>query len=834
MFDNRATRKIIFFIAIALIGLQLNACSEDRANQAELILSQMTLEEKIGQVIQADIASVTPAEVKEYNLGSILNGGNSAPGGGKTAAWQDWVALADAYWLASTDTSDGGLGIPAIWGTDAVHGHNNLQSATIFPHNIGLGATGDTDLLERIGAVTAHEVRATGLDWVFAPTVAVARDYRWGRTYESYSENPQLVSDLGAALVLGLQGKPGSETFLGDKKTIATAKHFVGDGGTQYGIDKGDTIVTEQELRDIHAYPYKQAFKNDVQTVMASFSSVNGTKMHESKTYLTGLLRDDMNFKGFVIGDWNGHAEIPGCTATNCPDALLAGVDMYMAPESWKGIYESLKSQVESGAVPMARLDEAVLRILQTKLNAGVFEAGLPSKRPATQQQSLGSAEHRDVAREAVRKSLVLLKNNNNTLPVKPGSNVLVVGAAANSMKDQTGGWTLSWQGNNNSNEEFETGETIYEGLETAITQSGGTISWSKDGRYQQKPDTEPDIETDMAPDIAIVVFGEEPYAEFHGDRMDLIYEFEGDPNLAILKQLKAKGIPVISVFISGRPLWVNSHINLSDSFVAAWLPGTEAGGIADVLIADANGKPRFDFVGKLPFAWPVGATGELVRKDAGTTFQFGYGLNYGDDVQVATLPVSEILKKPEEIFSGEIIAKGKAVDPLEFYLGDLTNSNTPAPMLNLTSLGGSLVSEGTDYQAQEDSRKLSWVNANRAEASARLARPFDLTQIEDYERLTLSLTLKVSATGDDNIILGMACGEGCLSALNMSSTLSDLPRNQWNELAIPLACFVNKGLDPTKVEVPLFVQAKQGWELSLHQASLSNAKTEELTDCPQ
>ncbi len=723
-------------------------------------------------------------------------------------------------WLASTDTSDGGVGIPAIWGTDAVHGHNNLQSATIFPHNIGLGATRDTVLLEKIGAVTAHEVRATGLDWVFAPTVAVARDYRWGRTYESYSENPQLVSDLGAALILGLQGKPGTENYLGDKKIIATAKHFVGDGGTQYGIDKGDTIVTEQELRNIHAYPYKQAFQNDVQSVMASFSSVNGTKMHENKPYLTNLLRDEMNFNGFVVGDWNGHAEIPGCTATNCPDAFLAGVDMYMAPESWKGIYESLKSQVESGDVPMARLDEAVLRILQAKVAAGIFEAGLPSQRPETKQESLGIAEHRAVAREAVRKSLVLLKNNNQALPIKPKANVMVVGAIAKSMKHQTGGWTLSWQGNDNANDEFKTGETIYSGLEAAITQTGGTISWSPDGSYEQKPDA------------AIVVFGEDPYAEFHGDRMDLIYEFEGDPNLNILKQLKADGVPVVAIFISGRPLWINSHINLSDAFVAAWLPGTEVGGIADVIVSSADGSPQFDFVGKLPFSWPVEETGQLVRKNDGSAFQFGYGLNYGDDVQLAALPVSDVLQKPEKVFSGQILAKGKAVEPLEFYLGDLTNSNTPAPMLNLKSLGGSLTSSGTDYQAQEDSRRLSWVNDNFANASARLARPFNITQMPDYDLLALSMTLKLSKAGDDEFIIGMICGEACIGSLAISSVLTDLPRDEWQEVRIPLSCFVSKGLDPTKVEVPLFMQAKQGWELSVHNAEL--VSSDELTSCPQ
>ena len=297
----------------------------------------MTLEEKVGQVIQGDISTVTPEDAKNYNLGSVLNGGNSAPGGGKTASWQQWVEAADAYWRASTDKSDGGLGIPLLWGTDAVHGHNNLQMAVIFPHNSALGATRDEDLLRRIGKVTAHEVKATALDWVFAPTLAVARDDRWGRAYESYSEDQNLVSDLGAAILQGLQGNPDEGTFLGQKRVVATAKHFVGDGGTQYGIDKGDTIGRLGDIKKIHAHPYRAAIENQVQTVMASFSSVNGEKMHGSKSLLTRVLRREMGFNGFVIGDWNGHAEIPGCTATDCPDALLAGVDMYMAPDSWKG-----------------------------------------------------------------------------------------------------------------------------------------------------------------------------------------------------------------------------------------------------------------------------------------------------------------------------------------------------------------------------------------------------------------------------------------------------------------------------------------------------------------
>ena len=611
----------------ALAGLFLLGCTPaDKAQkQAEAILAQMTLEEKIGQVIQGDISTVTPEDAKNYNLGSVLNGGNSAPGGGKTASWQAWIDAADAYWLASTDTSDGGLGIPLLWGTDAVHGHNNLQMAVIFPHNSGLGATGDADLLRRIGKVTAHEVKATGLDWVFAPTLAVARDDRWGRAYESYSEDQKLVSKLGEAILQGLQGMPDSEAFLDDAHVVATAKHFVGDGGTQFGIDKGDTIGQLNDIKQVHAFPYRAAIKNKVQTVMASFSSVNGEKMHGSKMLLTNVLRDEMGFDGFVIGDWNGHAEIPGCTATDCPEALLAGVDMYMAPDSWKGMYETLLTQVKNGTVPMARLDEAVLAILKVKIRAGLLEAGLPSQRRGTDRALLGTADHQAIGREAVRKSLVLLKNNDALLPLDPSKNILVIGQAARSMQQQTGGWTLSWQGDNNANSEFETGETIFAGLEDAVVKAGGTIRWAADANG---------LKSNTKPDAIIFVFGETPYAEFKGDMSDAVFEFADGENLAVLQELQTSGIPVVSVFLTGRPLFVNPHINRSDAFVVAWLPGTQGAGVADVLMKTTDDQINHDFTGKLSFSWPKRSDQLVLNRgdeNYDPLFAYGFGLNYQD-----------------------------------------------------------------------------------------------------------------------------------------------------------------------------------------------------------
>lgn len=737
---NKLKRKPLGQIFAALILSSLMAaCGEPNDTQirAQALLERMTLEEKVGQVIQGDISTVSPQDAKDYHLGSVLNGGNSAPGGKKTASWQAWVDLADAYWIASTDTSDGGVGIPAIWGTDAVHGHNNLQMAVIFPHNSALGATQDSDLLRRIGMVTATEVKATGLDWVFAPTVAVAQDMRWGRAYESYSQDPKLVSDLGEAILQGLQGMPDSEAFLDDAHVVATAKHFVGDGGTQFGIDKGDTIGQLNDIKQVHAFPYRAAIKNKVQTVMASFSSVNGEKMHGSKMLLTDVLRDEMGFEGFVIGDWNGHAEIPGCTATDCPDALLAGVDMYMAPDSWKGLYETLLAQVKDGTVPQARLDEAVLSILKVKIRAGLLDAGLPSQRRGTDRALLGTADHQAVGREAVRKSLVLLKNNDALLPLDPSKNILVVGEAARSMQQQTGGWTLSWQGDNNANSEFEAGETIFAGLQDAVAQAGGTISWAADAKG---------VKNTNKPDAVIFVFGETPYAEFKGDMSDVVFEFADGENLAVLQELQASGIPVVSVFLTGRPLFVNPHINRSDAFVVAWLPGTQGAGVADVLMKTADGQINHDFVGKLSFAWPSNGRGQslLTITPDNVQFPFGFGLSYAGHPNTASLPEDAKVQSAGGAFDGQLMAKGAASAPFSFYLGDSSNWKTPAAPFNTASLGGVIRSRGIDYQAQEDSRQLSWQGSSRGIAKLLTQRSVDLTTLGDADQLALRLTYRL------------------------------------------------------------------------------------------
>lgn len=792
---------------------------EERAQQ---ILEKMTLEEKIGQVIQADIASVTPDEVRDYNLGSVLNGGNSAPGGGKTADPAAWIALADEFWDASTDTSDGGVGIPLIWGTDAVHGHNNLQTATIFPHNSGLGAANDPDLIREIGAVTALEVRATGLDWTFAPTLAVAQDDRWGRAYESYSERPEIIAAYSKAMVEGVQGVQSSESFLKGEKVIATAKHFLGDGGTQYGIDKGDTLGDLEEIVALHGAGYPPAINAGVQSVMASFSSVNGEKMHGAQYLLNDVLRGQMGFTGFVVGDWNGHAEVPGCTATDCLAAFEAGIDMFMAPDSWRGIYDSLLGYAKSGELSQDRLDEAVLRILEVKLRAGLFESIRPSERVTANVELLGQQTHRDVARRAVRQSLVLLKNADDILPLNPSQNILVAGSGADSMQQQTGGWTLSWQGNNNANDEFLNGETIFEGIQAAVEGQGGQVSLSPEGTYQEKPD------------VAIVVFGEDPYAEYRGDRSDLVYEFSDGSDLALLKKLQADGVAVVSVFLTGRPLWVNPHLNASDAFVIAWLPGTEGGGVADVLIADGEGAGRFDFTGRLSFSWPRDGSGTPIddANDPKVLFPYGYGLSYGESHEVVTYSEDAGVSATDS-FSGAILQRGNAVQPLAVYLGDSSNSNTPAMVLVSESLGGVVKTRGVDYKAQEDAREVSWTGKGEAAISVRAPRPLDLTALGALEDLAIALEWRLDAYNGDPIELAMTCGESCAGEQDLSNLAAGLPIGQWTKTMVPVSCLVEAGLDATQVQSVLQLTSQGQTRITLHAASLQKPDDSSLS-CPQ
>lgn len=594
----------------------------------DALLARMTLAEKVGQITMAEIHSISPADVKRFSVGGLLNGGGSWPNKNRKATIPEWLVMANAFYDASVDPRGKRTAIPVIWGTDAVHGHNNVVGATLFPHNIGLGAMRNPGLMRDIGTATAREVSVTGIGWVFAPTVAVARDDRWGRTYESYSEDPALVADYAREIVVGLQGHPALGDAFGTGKVIATAKHFVGDGGTRNGDDQGDTVVDEATLKTIHGAGHVTAIGAGVQTVMATFNSWNGVKTHGNQYLLTEVLKNRLGFDGYVIGDWDGHAQVPGCVVVSCPAAVNAGVDMIMVPINWREFIRNTMIQVKKGEIPEARLNDAVRRILRVKIRAGLFEHGRPSEHPlAGRTQLLGHPDHRALAREAVRESLVLLKNN-NVLPLSPGKKILVAGNAADSIPFQAGGWTVTWQGKDNTNADFPGATSIYAGIRDAVAAGGGTAVLSEAGNFDASPGARPDA--------AIVVFGEAPYAEFEGDlEGERGLDLDDERGLEILKRLKAAGIPSVAIFLSGRPRWVTPEIDTADAFVAAWLPGSEGAGIADVIFTDPAGKIRHDFSGKLSFSWPASPSGPPPNRgdpNYAPLFPFGFGLTYRKD----------------------------------------------------------------------------------------------------------------------------------------------------------------------------------------------------------
>ena len=585
------------------------------------LLARMTLEQKIGQMVQPDIRSVTPDDVRKFRLGSVLNGGGGFPGENKHASIGDWVALADRFYDASMDTANGQLAVPIMWGTDAVHGHNNIVGATVFPHNIGLGAAHDPDLMERIAAVTASEVAVTGLDWTFAPVVAVVRDDRWGRTYESYSEDPEIVRAYAERFVRGLQGTPGSKSFLDTAHVLATAKHFIGDGGTANGVDRGDNRGSEADLLKIHGQGYISAINAGVQTIMASYNTWDGWKIHGSSYLITDVLKQRMGFDGLVVSDWDGVDEVQSCSKDKCAQAVNAGIDIFMVPNDWKSFIGNTLEQVRAEKIPLSRIDDAVTRILRVKFRAGLFDKGRPSSRPlANKRELLGSAEHREVARQAVRESLVLLKNEGGLLPLRRNAKVLVVGDGADNVAKQSGGWTVTWQGTENTSAEFPGATSIFQGIARTVGEAGGTASFAAGlelDRLQARPD------------YAIVVFGEDPYAEWFGDLKSIDYRGAG---LALLQQLRQASVPRACVFLTGRPLVVEPELAACDAFVVAWLPGTEGGGIADVLFRKADGSVNHNFVGKLSFSWPrTVAQTSLNRNDPNydALFPYGFGLRY-------------------------------------------------------------------------------------------------------------------------------------------------------------------------------------------------------------
>ncbi len=611
------------------------------------VVAGMTLAQKVGQMTQPEAAGLTNDEVRQYYVGSVLSGGNDWPVG-KEGSPADWLALADGYWEASMST-DMAVGIPIMYGVDAVHGNQKQWGATLFPQNIGLGATHDSCLAKRIGEATARQMRADGFDYTFAPCLTVPQDDRWGRSYEGFSESPGLTRVLGAAMTRGLMDIDRSGH--GFRGVVTTSKHFIGDGSTNGGVDQGISTVDELTLINLHGQGYFASLDAGAQTVMVSYHSWNSPdgahegKIHGSQYLITTVLKEKMGFDGLVISDYNGMAQIPGCTVTRCAQALNAGIDLFMVPFSpnWKDFIKDTMDLVNTGEVPMSRIDDAVTRILRVKLRAGLFTMPKPSLRGGAGDAA--KITDADLGREAVRKSLVLLKNNHGVLPLPRSSHVLLVGKSGDSLRNQTGGWSLGWQNyppfDDNTNASFS-GETVLQALQATVGEANVTFRETGEG-------------VDVTGyDAVIAAIGETPYAEFIGDinwnplynwgptagalpagyepMQTLEHAVRNPEDLAVLDRVSGKGVPVITVFISGRPLYANKELNRSDAFVAAWWPGTEARGITDVLFRNADGKIAYDFQGELSFSWPRSACQtplNVGQPGYAPQFPFGYGLTY-------------------------------------------------------------------------------------------------------------------------------------------------------------------------------------------------------------
>ncbi|TNF06987.1 MAG: hypothetical protein EP317_05635 [Bacillota bacterium] len=576
----------------------------------EDLLSSMTIEEKVGQMIQGERSSVSPSDIREYNLGSVLNGGGSIPGDDI----DDWFRMYVLYQLGAKESSSG---IPIIFGTDSVHGNNNLLNATLFPHNIGLGAANDPELMRRIGEVVAIETRLTGISWTFAPAVSIAQDARWGRTYESLSENTALVSGLVASFIEGLQ----------DAGVSGSAKHFVADGGTLNGIDQGNAVMTEEQIRAIHLPPYQEAIDAGVDTIMISYSSINGLKMHGSEYWIQTVLKDEMGFEGFIISDYDAIHQLPGSHYDQVVDSINAGIDMLMEPHDWKTAYNDILAGYQNGDIEESRINDAVRRILTIKYKRGLFTEDIFRYQP----EYLADEAHLEIAREAVRKSLVLLQNDNDSLPLTKNEKIAIVGPGANDFGLMFGGWSLGWQGavDPQSGQPAGFGQfrkearatTIYDGFVEALSGSEGSI-----------------VSDVSEADTVIVVLAETPYAEYHGDdtNLGITTGRRAHPGNAaaiqIAQEAQAAGKNVVGILLSGRPLLVGDILQHFDSFIAAWLPGSEGGhGIADVVFGD------YDFTGKTPFVWYFDATkfgqnsNSLNYNPEDYLFPYGYGLNYNN-----------------------------------------------------------------------------------------------------------------------------------------------------------------------------------------------------------
>ncbi|QIO89763.1 beta-glucosidase [Stenotrophomonas rhizophila] len=805
-----------------------SAIAPDPALEARVqqILAQMTLAQKIGQMTQPEIKTISPEQVRQYYIGSVLNGGGSWPGMDKHASVADWLRLADAYRAASLAT-DAKTPIPVIWGTDAVHGHNNVYGATLFPHNIGLGAAGDAELIERIGEATARATRATGIDWVFAPTLAVAHDPRWGRTYESFSSDPARVREYARAYVRGAQGR-----FADDGNVVATAKHYIGDGATEHGRDQGEALVGKAAMINVHGQGYYGALGEGVQTVMASFNSWNDRtagmdygKMHGSKALLTDALKHKMGFDGFVVSDWNGIAQVPGCRNDSCAQAINAGIDMVMVPDDWKAFIANTIAQVESGEIPMARIDDAVARILRVKLRAGLFNHAPSDSRYAGDSKAV---LHRDLARRAVRESLVLLKNESSVLPLRRDARVLVVGKSADSLSDQAGGWSLTWQGTDNTNADYPQADSVLGALRAEL--GARQVTYSADGAGVDAGQF----------DVVVAVIGETPYAETNGDILhsDSVSHSRTYPqDLAVLRAAQATGKPVVTVYFSGRPMYTNDLLNLSQAFVAAWLPGSEGKGITDVLVAGRNGKPAHDFRGRLSFPWPgIPCPAPIDQPDPKRPplFALGYGLRYAAPGSVGRLPEANpdncgavttlpIFNRADTPPFALHVAAAGATQPLGNDLNATLRWPTTAPVVQVRTV---------QVNTQQDAKEVTWLAPAQLVARSSSRRNLGALARTDG---ALQFDVQLVQRPTSAVKVTMQCGTGCEGGVDIAPVLARMSPGQKQTVTVPLACFARQGVDLGAVEAPWVVSADRPFAAAFTQVrvSVDAAKAAGAVRCP-
>ena len=795
---------ILLFHVPAIFGqvdwTRTNSCEYKNFNNADLVeqlIAGMTVEEKVGQVIQGDLDFISPEDVRKFKIGSVLNGGNTAPNGDKYSSVDDWKKLSKEFYDASPTYK--GIKVPVLWGTDAVHGHNNVIGATLFPHNIGLGATGNEDLIRSIGEVIALEVLSTGVAWTFAPTIAVPQDDRWGRTYEGFSEDPILVSKLGKAFILGLQGE--GETLLDNNHVIATAKHFMGDGGTFEGIDQGNTRISEIGLRELHGYPYFDALDACAQTVMASFNSWNGQKLHGYERLLTDILKKDMQFDGFVVGDWNGHGQVEGCSNAKCAQSFNAGVDMFMVPENWKDLLRNTIKQVKSGEISEARLNDAVRNILTVKSRLGLFNGRVPHE---FKENYLGHPKHIALARQAVRESLVLLKNNNRLLPLNPKQHIGIIGDAAKKISSQTGGWTITWQGRENLNSDFVNVNSIYEALEKTILSSGGTVEFSNNGKFTKDPD------------VVIGVFGEEPYAEMLGDLKDVSFAVTDPKFLPLLEAMNAQSIPTVSIFLSGRPLVVNRQLNASDAFIAAWLPGSAVEGIADVIFTKDD-EIHHDFTGKLSYSWPKTKDQSVLNFTDSIydpLFPYGYGLSYSSNIETPRIQITNNDSKLDlvNVFLGTASIPGKEfivtkAGP-EFVLQDDFVSNNDK--IKITRF---------DYQRQDDAKNVVFKEDQSLQAFGISAESH--VNLSTMKSPFYEIIMRVNTLTNPALYFSVGCGNDCRGSIQLPTD----SMNEWATINIPVSCLEDDGLNKSKIQVRGLFLSEESINFDLNSIIIKDGK---------